>query len=462
MPAITADLHGIELIGWIVAIFLLGTAVSTPLWSKLGERAGNKFAYQLAAIFFVLGSFLQGMAPNMVFLIIARAIAGIGNGGMVSLPYIIYAQLYRNPRKRMRTLGFASASYATATIIGPLFGGYIVDTFSWHWIFYINVPIGLLSAVLVQIFFKKPRLVKRQAPVDYLGASLLAVGLILLLSGTELIGNGSGWLIAALMLAGVVVLGIMMRFEKSASDPIIPTRLFKNTNLLVDFALFAIIWGAFIGFVVYAPMWAQGLLGTTALIGGATQIPGSVTNFVGSGLVAPLRRVLTPQKVIALGTWTLIVTFVIMVLLGVHGAYWLILIAAAFEGFGNGMCFNELQVKVQEDAELEDLPVATSFSFLIRMLSQTFTTAIFSVIMNHSLRAGVLHSHGHISMGMLNKLSDSGTVGSLPQHLLPAMRVILHHGLHNIMFMGLILLLVAAALNLWALRKERQAKVAAN
>lgn len=157
LPAIIADLHGLELMGWIVAIFLLGTAVSTPLWSKLGERLGNRRAYQLAALMFVLGSFLQGMAPSMVMLIISRAIAGIGNGGMVSLPYIIYAQLYKNPRKRMQVLGLVSASYSTATIIGPLVGGAIVDAWSWHWVFYLNVPIGLISAILVQLFFKEEK-----------------------------------------------------------------------------------------------------------------------------------------------------------------------------------------------------------------------------------------------------------------------------------------------------------------
>ncbi len=104
LPAIISDLHGIELMGWIVAVFLLGTAVSTPLWSKLGEHIGNKRSYQLAATLFVIGSFLQGMAPNIVFLILARTLMGIGNGGTVSLPYIIYARMYKNPRKRMQVL----------------------------------------------------------------------------------------------------------------------------------------------------------------------------------------------------------------------------------------------------------------------------------------------------------------------------------------------------------------------
>lgn len=119
LPAIISDLHGIELMGWIVAVFLLATAVSTPLWSKLGEHIGNKQSYQLAALLFVVGSFLQGLSPNIIFLIVTRTIAGIGNGGMISLPYIIYASLYENPRKRMQVLGFVGL-YQQAIVWLPL------------------------------------------------------------------------------------------------------------------------------------------------------------------------------------------------------------------------------------------------------------------------------------------------------------------------------------------------------
>ncbi len=158
---------------------------------------------------------------------------------------------------------------------------------------------------------------------------------------------------------------------------------------------------------------------------------------------------------IGLGIITLTLAFVLMVLMGVHAPYWLILVAGAFEGFGNGACFNELQVKVQQDAERQDVPAATSFSYLIRMLSQTFTAAIYGIIMNAALRAGVVHSGGCITMAMLNKLSDAASVGSLPQHLLPAMRIILHHGLHNIMIVALVLMLVSLVINVFAEHRER-------
>lgn len=104
LPAIIADLHGLRLMAWIVAVFLLGTAVSTLIWSKMGERFGNKRAYQMTTALFIVGSLLQGLAPNIWFLIIARGVAGLGNGGMISLPYIMYADIFKNPRDRMRAL----------------------------------------------------------------------------------------------------------------------------------------------------------------------------------------------------------------------------------------------------------------------------------------------------------------------------------------------------------------------
>ncbi|MBT9671834.1 MFS transporter [Secundilactobacillus kimchicus] len=455
LPAIISDLHGLELMGWIVAVFLLGTAVSTPLWSKLGEHIGNKRSYQLAAAFFVVGSFLQGIAPNIYFLIITRVIAGIGNGGMVSLPYIIYAHLYKNPRKRMQVLGFVSASYSMATIIGPLVGGYIVDTFSWHWVFYINVPIGLISAFLVQLYYKTTLSLDHKSPVDYAGATLMTLGLISLLSALEIMGSAPlRQLIVALTIAAACFAG-MVSVEKRAVDPIIPGRLFTNLPLMIDFGLFALIWGAFIGFLIYSPMWAQGLLATSALIGGATQIPSSITDFLGSGSVAPLRRLIRPQQVIAIGILTLVVSFLLLVLMGVKTPYWVLLVAGAFEGFGNGACFNELQVKVQQDAAFSDVPVATSFSFLIRMLSQTFTASLFGLLMNNALRTGVNQSNGQITMRMMNKLSDAASVNELPHQLIPQMRIILHAGLHHIMLVALILMLIALGINIWAQHLEK-------
>lgn len=130
LPAITSDLHGLQYMGWIVATFLLGMAVATPLWSKMGEHKGNKQAYITATLLFLVGAIFQGLAPNILWFIIARTVMGIGAGGMNTIPFIVYAELYQNLRKRAEVLGISSACFGTASIIGPLLGGWIVDALS--------------------------------------------------------------------------------------------------------------------------------------------------------------------------------------------------------------------------------------------------------------------------------------------------------------------------------------------
>ena len=199
LPAIISDLHGIQYMGWIVAVFLLGMAVATPLWSKLGERVGNRRAYEIATLLFAIGSIFQALSSNIIFFLIARTVMGIGAGGMNTIPFIIYADLYTDLVKRAKVIGYATASFSAASIIGPLIGGWIVDTFSWHWVFYINVPIALISILSVKFFFKEPKRTSTSEKVDYLGASTMIISLVILLTGIQMIGTASLTLVSILI-----------------------------------------------------------------------------------------------------------------------------------------------------------------------------------------------------------------------------------------------------------------------
>lgn len=154
LPAIMSDLNGIRLVGWISSAFLLGTAVTTVLWGRVGEIFGNKRVFQFSVALFILSSLLGGVSTSMVMLVIARALMGIGAGGMVSIPFIIYADIYPNPAQRARALGWVTAFYTLSTVVGPLIGGWLVDALSWHWVFLINLPIGIVSMVLLQVTYK--------------------------------------------------------------------------------------------------------------------------------------------------------------------------------------------------------------------------------------------------------------------------------------------------------------------
>lgn len=453
LPAIVSDLHGIQYMGWIVAIFLLGMAVATPLWSKFGEKKGNKRAYIVTTSIFALGALFQGMAPNITWFIIARGIMGIGAGGMSTIPFIIYAHLFTNLKRRAQVIGITSASFSTASIVGPLFGGWIVDTFSWHWVFYVNLPLAFISIAIVAFFFKGSRELN-QHPVDYQGAVLMVLGLVAILVGIQLLGTASIWATIAFIAVGFLLLFRMHGVENHVTDPIVPNRLFQNSKLVIDLVIFAVLWGAFVAFNIYAPMWAQGIMGFSALVGGMTQIPGSIANFIGSELAPMSQPKLGRYGVLAVGTVTFLVTFVGMGLAGQHASYAFLLVMGAFNGFGIGVCFTTLQVAVQSDVATTDVPIATSFAYLVRILSQTFMSSIYGVILSQALAAGVRENHGTITMGMLNKLTNSQTAGNLPADLLPKMRTILFAGMHNIMMTALVLVLVIVVLIAVLLRRQ--------
>lgn len=445
LPAIISDFHAIQDMGWIVASFLLGMAVTTPLWSKFGERYGNKRAYILATFIFMLGALLQGVAPNIIWFIAARGFMGVGAGGVNTIPFIIYAQLFDSLKRRAQVIGVAAASFSGASIIGPLLGGWIVDQFNWHWVFYVNLPIALVSIFIVAMWFNIPQKLNK-AKIDYRGIILMVLGLSTILIGIQELGVLPALFTIIFIAVGLVILGGMIFAERRAEDPIVPGRLFGNPQLVIDFILFALLWGAFVAFNIYVPMWAQGILGLSALIGGMTQIPGSFTNFGGSELGAIFQRKLWRYDIISIGEIAFLVAFVGLCFASQRTSYAFLLVMGAFEGFGIGLSFNILQVAVQSDAEPRDMPIATSFAYLVRILAQTFMSAIYGVILNHALLVGVRDSHGKITMSMMNRLSNSQTVRSLPQNLVPEMKQIFFTGLHHIMLTALVLLLISAGI----------------
>lgn len=309
IPAIIADLNGIQFMGWIIAILLLGMSISIPIWTKVGEKIGNKLAFELSALFFVLGSLFQGLASNIYFFLLARALMGIGAGGLGSLPYIMAGFIFTNIKDRTKILGYLGASFSVAAIIGPLAGGYLVDTLSWHWVFYINIPIGL-GAILLSLVYYREKLPISTARFDILGAVLIIASLIFNLMGIQLIGLTHVWIVWGLIVIGLILLFFFVKHEIKHPNPIIPISMFKNRALVGDFLLFIFSWGAFLAINTYLPMWAQGLLGTTALIGGMTLIPNSLVDIVGTLVVNPLKERFSTRNLIYMGIICMLISSV--------------------------------------------------------------------------------------------------------------------------------------------------------
>lgn len=461
LPAITSDLHGLQYTGWIVATFLFGMSVATPFWSKLGEHKGNRWAYVAATTLFALGAILQAQAPSIIWFIAARTVMGIGAGGMNTIPFIVFAHLYPNLKQRSQVVGLASACFGTASIVGPLLGGWIVDNLTWHWVFYVNLPVAAIAIAIIGLIYRSLQPQAAGRPFDFGGGLLLISGLAWILFGIQLIGQLTFGVVGVMLGVGVICLLLMYRLDQRAVDPIIPSRLFTNRELMVDLLLFVMIWGSFIAFITYIPMWAQGILGLSALVGGLTQIPGAATNFIGSELVPYVQHKISKYGLVLIGALTILLAFAGLLLGGQQTPFWLLLILGAFEGFGVGMVFNVLQVSVQTDVALPDVPIATSLAYLVRILSQTLMSAVYGVILNLALVRGVA-GHPQINLKMLNQLSNAKTAAQLPATELPLLRQILYTGYHHIVVAAFALICSAVVILLILVRRQRLGKQGAS
>ncbi|MDF7683358.1 MFS transporter [Lactobacillus sp. ESL0679] len=447
IPAIVAALHGIQFMGWIVAIFLLGMSISIPLWTKIGEKITNKLAFEISLVLFIIGSIFEGLAPNIFFFLVARLVMGIGAGGMGSLPYIIVGYIYPNIKTRTRILGYLTASFNVAAIMGPLVGGTIIDTMSWHWVFYLNVPIGIIAVILSMLYFR-PITPKSTRKFDFSGALLLALGLLTFLMGIQLLGLTSNLVVTLLVAVSLIFIGGFLWREKRATNPIIPLSIFKNKALDGDFLLFAFTWGAYLAVNTYLPMWAQALLGTTALVGGVTLVPNSIVDITASQSVSFISDRVRTFTLVLIGIISIMISVGGMFLAGLQTPLQWLTFVCAFSGIGVGFIFVALQVKVQVDAGMTNMATATSTSYLIRILAQTVMSAVYGVIMNMALARGV-QQHTGITMHMMNELSDAKTAKLLSARLLPTMRAIFHAGIKEIMMVSLLLLVIAFGLNFY-------------
>lgn len=453
LPAITSDLNGIRLIGWISSIFLLGTAVTTVLWGRVGEIIGNKRTFQIAMLLFIVSSIAGGLSTSMIMLIIARAFMGIGSGGMVSIPFVIYADLYPDPAKRARAIGWVTASFTLSNVIGPIIGGWLVDTLSWHWIFFINVPIGLISLVMLQLAYKEEQKRGRQGGFDSLGAFVLIVMLVVLLFASDALAESFARA-GLLLVFTIVIMVIFYQIERhQGNQAMVPVELLKDWKIQSQNLIMFLLNGFFIGYSIYAPMWAQGLLGTNATLGGMTQIAASILLLVGTRYTANLMVRIPYKRIVTIGSLSVLISAICMVLATKSAPYWWLILSGAFEGLGVGLSFTPMQVSIQDGVREELISISTTFGLLVRTLGQTFMSAIFGAVLSLSTSSQV---GGRITSRMINQLTDASTAKYLPSELLPRLRTILFYGLHSIMLIGLVIVLIALVINLLRVEPKRQ------
>ena len=445
MPTIVSDLDGLEIMNWVVSIFLLMTAVSTPLYGKLADSIGRKPVFLFGIALFVIGSSLCGLAQNMVELILFRVIQGLGSGAVQPVAITIIADLY-TLQKRAKMLGLNSGFWGVASVIAPLLGGFIVQHLSWHWVFYINVPIGIIAFLLVLIYLREPKY-KSSSKLDLQGTFWLVLLLLALMFFLQDLGSSTNMLVmAALAVLILVSVILFFRAEKRAADPIMPLSMLKDKEFFALNIITLLISGVVIGFEFYTPTWMQGINGTNASLAGFAVTPSSLMWIVGSFLIGGMLGRWGIKKTYDYMLAILVAADLVLILVPIYTPFWVFCIVAAFNGTAFGAITTASQVRSQVLVPKDDIGVATSFNTLMKYLGQTMMVSIYGIAFNTMVAKG-LAKHPGLTQEMMNKIVSAENAKTLANNVVPQLRQILLGGLKAVYVVSMIVIIISILLN---------------
>lgn len=453
MPTIVSDLHGLSLMNWVFSIYMLMCAVTTPIYGKLSDRFGRKPLINIGLFVFVVGSLLCGLSHSMMQLILARVIQGLGAGAIQPLTFTILADIFPI-EKRAKMIGFNSSAWGVASIIAPLLGGFLVQQLSWHWVFAVNVPIGIISILLIQ-FFLKEDITTRHSPIDYPGICLLTMCLIGLMLGLQNISGSDNLLLGIFALVVAVVTGVaLIIVEQRQVDPILPLKLFSNKTFMVQNIVVLLISGFLMGFETYLPIRMQSVLGFNPTLGGFAVTPSSIVWLVGSFMAGKLLTKYPPHWIMNLSLGFLIVGCVITIFVPIHTAYIVFLLISAIFGYGFGLSITIGTMTSQSVVSTDEVGTATSFNTLARSLGQTLMISLFGIVMNTVMAQGVARTPG-LTTEMMDNMINPETATQVPTEFLEPARAIVFDGLRWIFIVGLGILLTALIVNLFDRKSNR-------
>jgi EmrB/QacA subfamily drug resistance transporter len=423
LPTIAGQFGGLAHISWVVSAYLLAQTAVTPLYGKLGDQYGRKVVLQSAVVLFLIGSALCGTAQGMTELIAFRAVQGLGGGGLIVLTQAVVGDIVP-PRQRGLYQGIFGAVFGLASVAGPLLGGFLVDNASWRWIFYVNLPVGLVALFVLGIAL--PKIGTRGTPViDFLGAGMIAAGLSAIVLVTSLGGNTWAWGSPQVLIVGASGIALLVVFafvERRAPEPVLPLRLFRNRVFAFASAIGLIVGFALFGAITFLPLFFQTVNGASPTGSGLRLVPmmvGLLITSIGSGRI--ISRIGHYKPFPIAGTALITVGFLLLTGLEIDTSTLSSSLRLFVLGLGLGMVLQVLVLAVQNAVDYTDLGVATSGATLFRSIGGSLGTAVFGAVFSNRLsselagRVGAASAQGgRLSPSQLAKLSP--TVRAVYQH----------------------------------------------
>ncbi|UCD33996.1 MAG: MFS transporter [Desulfobacterales bacterium] len=392
MPTIVADLGGLHLYSWVFSVYLLTRAVSLPIFGKLCDLIDNKKLYVISIVIFILSSIFAGVSYSMVQLTLSRALQGIGAGGNFALAYIVLADI-SPPEKRGKMMALISFVWGLSSVLGPTLGGFIVNYFSWRWIFFINIPLGSLALVGITLYLKETREKKSKASIDYLGALILSMMILALLTAFMLGERTYRWASPQIIgLLGIAIISSIAFYytEKRAIEPILPLGFFRvrgfsfgnGSAFFASFGIFSL--------SAYSPLFIQGALGKSPIELGIAMVPLSLGWSIGALVCGHMVHLLKEKPSALFGSGLLVAGSCLTLSFSISTSLIMFSVVLAVAGLGMGFVSISTLLLVQNSLSDSDLGIATASHQFSRTLGGTigigisgsFVTAKLSKAMN--------------------------------------------------------------------------------
>lgn len=455
LPTIIRDLHGLSLFGWVAGIYMLAITVFMPIFGKLADLYGRKRIYMICVTLFMIGSVICGFANSMTVLLVGRGIQGIGAGGLMPLAMIIIGDSFPL-EQRAKVQSLIGPMLILPQLLGPTVGGYFVSHVNWHWIFLINLPVGIIAALIVGKGLRESVSTEKKS-IDWAGASTLVLAILSLLLAPVLIDvadyTWSSPVVIGLLVLSAVLVALFIRIELRTEEPIIPLQLFRHRSVVVlSFIVFVTMLGVMGGMSGF-PFFAQNVMGLSPTASGYLSL-GFMAGAIPASIVCGFLITKVPYKLLFIISFALpIVAYYLLSRIDVSTTVLYVIIAFFIMGLGIGVLFGSDNLIVQESVAKEHAGVGIATVQLFQSLGATLGFSIFGSLLSRNIHSGITDLSGQFPAGTSETIINGGMPEGLSSELMLQIKNIFSEAFQHMFLIG-VFFSIAAFVICWFLRKE--------